>query len=359
MWALLCSACVLHEPTPLYRQTGPAGGYAPRDFDTASACGAWRLSTTDSDAYRHVAFAEQSPEACYARVRYDGERIVGVDAPTSSCAYPRAADVAALRERAAVYERVARAEGELAKLPLELSCELPPEVRRAAARANARTLRSYVDAAEKASEGAYPYAVAATFGYGSSEQDQSTLMGWLPGAPCHPLDHTERARLSVNNLRAARAAEAYHAGVAPFVMGSGGAVHAGLVEAFMLGHLMVCEGGVPADRVLYDPCADHTHTNMRNVGAVIAGMGARTGYVVTDSFLQGDYLQDQAGFEWIGGSVDERALRDWGHLIGAWRRASVGMDAGFWMTPYRFWADPSPSLASFHCVGDRALGAPH
>jgi hypothetical protein len=27
-------------------------------------------------------------------------------------------------------------------------------------------------------------------------------------------------------------------------------------------------------------------------------------------------------------------------LIGSWRQASVGINAGFWYTPYRFWADP-------------------
>lgn len=353
----LASGCPQREPTPLYPQTGPAGGYAPRDFDTRTACGRWRYATSDPDALRHVAFAEQSPEACFSGVRYDGERVVGWDAPSPGCGFPQPDSAAALEARARVYAAVAAAPESTAAAPLELACALPADVRRAAADANARTLRAYAASlrADGGTSARAPYAVVAIPGYGDGEQDGSVLVDWRPGAACRTLPRAERERLGVNNVRASRAAEAQRSGVAPIVVVSGGAVHSRLVEAFALGHLAICDGGVPADRVLYDPCADHTHTNLRNIGALIAGIGARTGYLVTDSFIQGDYLQDYGGFEWVGGALDERALRDWGYLIGAWRQASSGIEAGFWFTPYRFFADPRPALASFHCVGDAPI----
>ena len=47
---------------------------------------------------------------------------------------------------------------------------------------------------------------------------------------------------------------------------------------------------------------------------------------------------------------DERSLRDWGYVIGSWRQASTGIRAGFWFTPYRFWAEPRDGLGSVTCV---------
>src|SRR5690606_22998233 len=97
------------------------------------------------------------------------------------------------------------------------------------------------------------------------------------------------------------------------------------------------------------PCADHTHTNVRHTGSMVIALGGRTAYVVTDSGLQGKYLQDWTSFSVIGGSIDQRALRDWGYLLGSWHQASVGLDAGFWFTPYRFWGEAG-ELADFTCV---------
>lgn len=120
----------------------------------------------------------------------------------------------------------------------------------------------------------------------------------------------------------------------------------------MAGHLAHCEGGVPEDRILYDPCADHTHTNFRNTSALLTGMGARFAYLVSDDFLQSKYMQEWTIFDLIGGSIDQRSLRDFGYLVGAWRQASRGMDAGFWYTPYRFWAEPRSGHGSFTCTRD-------
>ena len=101
--------------------------------------------------------------------------------------------------------------------------------------------------------------------------------------------------------------------------------------------------------MLLDPCADHTHTNIRNTGALVTELGARTAYIVTDDGLQGIYLQDWTNFNLIGGSIDQRSLRDFGHLVGAYRQASMGILGGFWFTPYRFWAEPRAQLGSFQC----------
>ena len=79
-------------------------------------------------------------------------------------------------------------------------------------------------------------------------------------------------------------------------------------------------------------------------------LGGRQGYVITDTALQGGYLQEWTIFWLIGGSIDQRALRDWGYVLGAWRQASVGYDAGFWFTPYRFWGEPHDGLGGVSCL---------
>ena len=344
----------MRDPTPLYPQLGPSGGYAPPDFDQASACRSWQWASSDAEANKHASFPDRVPIACFAEVDYgEGGEITRVGPLAKSCAYPKPSDADDIRARALVYERVARGDFS-GKLPLELACELPAEVRKRAAAANARTLESFAASVDQGSE-RYPYALAGTFGFGHADQNRSQLLRWLPGDECVELDEAQHRMLSVNVIRAGRVAEAWRAGVAPLVSVSGAAVHGRLIEAFMLGHLAVCDGGVPPDRMLYDPCADHTHTNVRNTGAIMSGFGARTAYLVTDDFIQSDYMQDFVWFESIGGSIDQRALRDWGYLVGSWRQASRGIAAGFWYTPYRFWAEPAAGLGSFSCVGDVAL----
>jgi hypothetical protein len=62
------------------------------------------------------------------------------------------------------------------------------------------------------------------------------------------------------------------------------------------------------------------------------------------------YDRHEASSYFVGGSVDQRALREFGYLLGSWRRAGVGMPAGFWYTPYRFWAEPESGLGGLTCV---------
>jgi len=255
--------------------------------------------------------------------------------------------MAQLDVEASRYERIASADSNEA-LPPELACGLPSRVRRAAARTNARTLRAL--ARRLAFGKVYPYAAASTMGFGHPVQAGSVLVDYLPGDACPVLSAEQMSLLSVNITRAYRAAVAQQARIAPVVTVSGGAVHSPLVEAFMLYYLVTCRFRVRPDRVLVDPCADHTHTNLRNTGSLVVALGGRTAYLVTDDGLQSDYLQDWNGFHLIGGSIDQRSLRDFGYLVGGFRQASVGMKAGFWLTPYRFWAEPVGGLGSFTCV---------
>jgi hypothetical protein len=251
-------------------------------------------------------------------------------------------------ERSATrYERIAAGAADEA-LPADLACALPDDVRRAAAANNARTLRAL--RRKLAGKAPYPYAAVSTFGFGWRAQNDSVLVPFRPGDACPTLGKPDMVLLDVNITRAGRAAEAWIAGVAPVVTVSGGAVHAKLVEAFALDYLLTCRFGVPRDAVLLDPCADHTHTNVRNTGSLLRELGGRTAYVVTDDGLQAGYLEEWTSFDLVGGSLDQRALRDFGYLLGSWRRASVGMPAGFWYTPYRFWAEPESGLGALTCV---------
>ena len=120
---------------------------------------------------------------------------------------------------------------------------------------------------------------------------------------------------------------------------SGGAVHSKLVETFLLDYIATYRVDVPTERILLDPCANHTHTNVRNSARLLLGVGGRVSYMVTDEAFQATYLEEWTAFDLFGGSIDQRSLRDFHHLLGSWRRASVGIGAGFWFTPYRFWAD--------------------
>jgi hypothetical protein len=350
---LALAGCVVHLEAPPRAPLDATGGHAPRGFDPARACGHWgdAVGPGGLAATSHISFPELDPEtSCFIPVRY----AAGAPRPDpipAGCGYPRhdlrAATSALLAQRAERYEKIAAGSPDGA-LPLELACALPPDVRRVAARANARTMRAL--AARVVAGAPSPYAAVSAFGYGFGGQSKSALVPYRPPDACPTLAEGEMALFDSNVLRAERAAAAYKAGVAPVVVVSGGAIHSRLIEAFMLGYLLSCRFDVPADAILFDPCADHTHTNMRNTGSLVGAIGGRTAYIVTDDALQASYLEDYTWLEFLFGSIDERSLRDFGYLLGSYRRASVGMRAGFWYTPYRFWAEPVEGLGSFTCI---------
>lgn len=345
--AFAIAGCWARIDTPPAPPPTSASGRAPAGLDLTRICGDWEDAVgDDDDASSHVTFPELRDVGCFVPVHY-GDGAPRAAAPKPGCGYPvdLRATLAQLAREIARYESVIAGRSET--MPRVLACDLPDDVRRSAARVNARTLQRL---ARRLREGRrYPYAAAATFGFGYRNMAASNLVGWLPDEPCPVLGKRDMDLFSVNRVRAFRASEVQLAGIAPVVTVSGGAVHAPLYEAFMLDYLATCRFGVPRDAILLDPCADHTHTNLLNTGSLLVGMGARTAYVVTDDGLQSDYLQDWTLFSWIGGAIDQRSLRDWGYLLGSWRQASVGMRAGFWFTPYRFWGAEDPAHRSLTC----------
>jgi hypothetical protein len=315
-------ACVRHAPTPPPSTTCNCGAHA-KDIDPKTLCSHWPAHVTS-----HATFPELDAKSCFVRVHYPGAR---PDPTPPACAYPYESSRPVLEREVARYEAIAN--GATNNIPIDLSCELPDEERARAARINATTLRSVLKKESK-----YPYAAVSAFGYGHPMHEKTPLLTWRPGDACPALNSLHLERLQPNVTRAELAAAAYHGGVAPVVTVSGGAVHSSVYETWILYALLACRLHVPTDAILVDPCADHTHTNLRNTGGLIVALGGRSSYVVTTG-MQVGYLEEWTTWDLIGGSIDQRSLRDFGYLVGSFRRASVESDYGFWLTPYRFWAD--------------------
>jgi hypothetical protein len=347
--ALLLTGCFVHAEAPTAAPTDARGGHAPPHFDAKTACSDWSaaLGPGGASARAHGSFPELDPRACFVPVRY-GASGPEADPLPPGCGYPGPASRAQLTRELARYR--ALAEGDTAApRPLELACALPDETRKAAARNNARTLARLLVRLDRGER--FPYAAVSTFGFGNRAHDRSRLVSFRPGDACPATDKADMDLYGVNIVRAFRAVEARKAGLAPIITLSGGAVHSTLNESFLLDYLATCKLGARADEILLDPCADHTHTNLRNTGSLIEALGGKVAYVVTDDGLQSGYLQEWTLFNLLGGSIDQRSLRDFGHLLGSFRQASVGMPAGFWFTPFRFWAEPDPGLGAFSCTG--------
>jgi len=333
------AACAVQYGPPVRSHDarfGFLGGAGPPP-DEATLCRDWpkAVSGRDPSALSHVSFADAAPEAaCYTRVVHQG-RTVLVGRVPEGCEGPDDAGREAMRRLADRLESSAS--------PTLFPCDLTATQERAAARHDAAVLRRVA-----AREGQYPYAAVIVPGYGEASQGDTSVADWLPGDECHDLAPGEAESLGVMLERTLRASDSLAAGVAPLAIVSGGAVHSRAVEAFEMLYLLQCVPGRVAENVIVEPCAQHTHTNLRDAGRWLVAMGGRVAYLVTDEGLQASYFQDYSGFELIGGSIDQRSLRDWGYVIGSWRQASVGTSAGFWFTPYRFWADPE--ARSLTCV---------
>src|SRR6185312_15957791 len=253
----------------------------------------WKVAVQGDEAsLHHDSFPElDAPRACYTPVRYRGE-VPTPDPAPAGCAYRAADHLATLRAEADRDDRIAHGVAGSAPLPIELACDLSDDVRRAAAANNARTLRAL---AREDPGVSYPYATVETFGYGNYAHAGTPLDAWKPGDACLP--GIDLQRFGVNVDRATRAALAWSAGVAPALVVSGGAVHSKLVEAFLLDYIATCRIGVPADRVLLDPCARHTHTNIRNAARLLHATGGRVSYIVTDDEFQATYLEEWTAFD--------------------------------------------------------------
>jgi hypothetical protein len=89
-------------------------------------------------------------------------------------------------------------------------------------------------------------------------------------------------------LRLALAVERFRAGDAPFILVSGGNVHPNRTpfnEAVEMRRELIDRFGIPADRIVLEPYARHTTTNLRNAARLLAAMRAPAGkptLIVTD-----------------------------------------------------------------------------
>jgi len=322
---LLVGACFRHAEVPAPATPCACGAHAT-NIDAKTLCTSW-----PSDVRSHATFPELDKKSCFVRVNYPGAR---PDPIPEGCGYTPPD----LGKEIARYEAIAK--GDNTNLPLEVRCAMPPEERTRAATMNAATLRSIPNKT-------FAYAAVSTFGYGLPMQEKTPLMKWRPGEACPDLNALSLSRIGQNAERAARAAEAFHAGVAPVITVSGGAIHSPVYETWILTYFLHCKHHVPLDKILVDPCADHTHTNVRNTAGLIVALGGRSAYVVTTG-IQVGYMQEWTMWDLVGGSIDQRSLRDFGFIAGSYRQASVGANFGFWLTPYRFWADDR--LGNLTCV---------
>jgi len=343
---LAAQGCGYREAVPAFREQDArfgrlAGAAASPSKD--QVCRSWSRTVVERDpwASAHVSFPETNVQnACFTAVHHEG-REVRTAAPPAGCAYPGRARPG-LEAVAIELERLAASPVGRHRL---FPCSLGSRELVAAARHNARVLRALA-----ASERDYPYASVILPGHGQREQDDTVLTGFLPGSDCRPFAEGDLERLGAMPRRSALGADAMRGDVAPVVIASGGAVHSRLIEAFAMLHLLQCRERIAPERILVEPCAEHTHTNLRNSGRWLDAMGGRAAYLLTDDGIQSEYFQDWNGFELLLGSIDQRSLRDWGYLIGSWRQASTGVTSGFWFTPYRFWAEPRSGLGSLTCV---------
>jgi hypothetical protein len=337
--------CGYREPVPAFTASDARFGRLDGKDEAPSQrrmCEHWMTAVVSRDefAISHVSFPESNvQDACFTTVRHDG-RDVTLGAVPRGCAYPEPSARARLEALA----------DELDRLPDDaphrlFPCSLHQDQRSAARRQNVRVLRAMARRSKK-----YPYTAVVVPGHGVAEQADTSLAKFLPGEACRALADGDLGKLGALPVRSERAADALRGGVAPVVIVSGGAVHSTVVEAFALMQLLQCREQIDPDRVLVEPCAEHTHTNLRNSARWIDAMNGRAAYLLTDDWIQSEYLQDSSGFELLMGSVDQRSLRDWGYLVGAWRQSSIGNDAGFWFTPYRFWAEARDGLGSMTCV---------
>ena len=135
----------------------------------------------------------------------------------------------------------------------------------------------------------------------------------------------------MGHIRLGIAADLYKRGLAPFLIVSGGNVHPNRTafnEAVEMKRLLVADYDVPPDRVLMEPHARHTTTNLRNSARLLLGAGFPVGKPAL-------VVSDHTTIQYIGGSeLAARNLREMGVQPG---KLSSGPDR----FSLRFMPDPS------------------
>ena len=83
----------------------------------------------------------------------------------------------------------------------------------------------------------------------------------------------------MGHIRLRIAADMFARGMAPFIIVSGGNIHPNRTpfnEAVEMKRLLIEQHGVPADRILFEPHARHTTTNLRNTARLLLAAGFPT-----------------------------------------------------------------------------------
>ncbi|CAN5303081.1 hypothetical protein BH10PSE13_BH10PSE13_05380 [soil metagenome] len=138
----------------------------------------------------------------------------------------------------------------------------------------------------------------------------------------------------MGHIRLAIAADRFARGLAPFIIVSGGNVHPNRTpfnEAVEMKRLLITEHGVPAERILIEPHARHTTTNLRNCARLLLAAG----FPVDRPAL---IVSDDRTIQYIGGSeLGQRNIREMGVQPG---RIAQGPD--------RFTLAFTPDPIAFH-----------
>ncbi len=182
---------------------------------------------------------------------------------------------------------------------------------------NAGTVRAIMGTDWKAQ----PYTALLVFGHGPEDaQSHTGVMGHI--------------RLSI-------AADLFKRGLAPFIIVSGGNVHPNRTpfnEAVEMKRLLIADHGVPADRILIEPHARHTTTNMRNCARLLLAAGFPTDRPAL-------IVSDHRTIQYIGGSeLAQRNLREMGIQPGL---VAPGPD--------QFTLRFTPDAAAFHVEAEDPL----
>ena len=118
----------------------------------------------------------------------------------------------------------------------------------------------------------------------------------------HPIAR-ERLMLAASDLQK---------NVAPLVILSGGNVHPDGTpynEALEMKTFLIAQG-VARERVLIEPCARHSHTNLRNTGRLMMSLGMRRALIVTSADQTMYFSRPRTS------SFDGRCISDLGYLVG-------------------------------------------
>ncbi len=101
--------------------------------------------------------------------------------------------------------------------------------------------------------------------------------------------------------------------LAPFFILTGGSVGHGANEALAMKRYLT-SGGIPEERIFIEPCARHSHTNLRNSGRLLLSHGLGRGLIVT-SYDQAFYFSTG----WLTGFWN-RSRKQLGYQVGDLQR---------------------------------------